>query len=112
MITRWLKRHLQRLNAAVDLKQLNSLVEDNAMLAENLQHWAEKERMQGREEVREETRQEVLAVREEARQEIRQKQQEIALNLISLGTLSNEQIAKASDLSIEDVEALGKNASH
>ena len=35
IITRWLKRHLQRLGAEVHLDQLNSLVEDRDMLAEN-----------------------------------------------------------------------------
>ncbi|MCA1771798.1 MAG: hypothetical protein LC677_03890, partial [Halomonas sp.] len=37
IITRWLKRHLQRLGAEVNLDQLNSLVEDRDMLAENLE---------------------------------------------------------------------------
>lgn len=106
VITRWLKRHLQRLDAAVDLKQLNSLVEDNAMLAENLQHWAEKERLAGEQIGIEKG---LKKGRDEAREETKL---EIALNLISIGTLSNEQIAKASGLSLEDVETLGKNASH
>ncbi|CAO1661767.1 hypothetical protein NYA30BAC_01381 [Halomonas sp. NYA30] len=43
IITRWLKRHLQRLGADVNLDQLNSLVEDKDMLAENLENWAHKE---------------------------------------------------------------------
>ncbi|MEA1053206.1 hypothetical protein U5801_25855 [Lamprobacter modestohalophilus] len=50
LITRWFKRHLQRLGAQIDLTQINSLVEDKAMLAENRQHWAEREREEGREE--------------------------------------------------------------
>nr|WP_242476741.1 DUF4351 domain-containing protein [Halochromatium glycolicum] len=47
LITRWLKRHLQRLGAKIDLTQVHSLIEDKAMLAENLQHWAEREREEG-----------------------------------------------------------------
>ncbi len=47
IITRWLKRHLQRLGAEVNLDQLNSLVEDKDMLAENLENWAQQERHQG-----------------------------------------------------------------
>ncbi|QTF94176.1 Rpn family recombination-promoting nuclease/putative transposase [Halomonas sp. BM-2019] len=47
IITRWLKRHLQRLGAEVNLDQLNSLVEDKDMLAENLENWAQKEQMEG-----------------------------------------------------------------
>ncbi|WP_278361558.1 DUF4351 domain-containing protein [Stutzerimonas kunmingensis] len=50
IITRWLKRHLQRLGAVVNLDRLNSLVEDRDMLAENLENWAKKERQEGREE--------------------------------------------------------------
>ena len=97
VITRWLKRHLQRLNAAVDLKQLNSLVEDNAMLAENLQHWAEKEREAGREEMR---------------QESRKKDQEVARKLIALNSMTDEKIADISGLSLEDIAALRKNRAH
>lgn len=47
IITRWLKRHLQRLGAEVNLDRLNSLVEDKDMLAENLESWAKKEQMEG-----------------------------------------------------------------
>ncbi|WP_200242345.1 hypothetical protein [Lamprobacter modestohalophilus] len=46
LITRWLKRHLRRLGADIDLKQINSLVEDKAMLAENLESWAQRERVE------------------------------------------------------------------
>ena len=45
--TRWLKRHVQRLGARIDLEKLNSLVEERDMLAENLDNWAEIERRQG-----------------------------------------------------------------
>ncbi|WP_417421297.1 hypothetical protein [Halomonas sp.] len=48
IITRWLKRHLQRLGAEINLDQLNSLVEDKDMLAENLENWAQQERSEGR----------------------------------------------------------------
>ena len=47
LITRWLKRHLQRLGAEVDLERIHSLVEDQSMLAENLEHWARREREAG-----------------------------------------------------------------
>ncbi|BBI52273.1 hypothetical protein HORIV_46940 [Vreelandella olivaria] len=42
VITRWIKRHLQRLGAEVNLEQLNSLVEDKDMLAENLENLVQK----------------------------------------------------------------------
>ena len=48
IVTRWIKRHLQRLGAEVNLGQLNSLVEDKDMLAENLENLVKKERLEGR----------------------------------------------------------------
>jgi hypothetical protein len=48
VITRWLKRHLQRLGADIDLERMHSLIEDKAMLAENLENWAKREREEGR----------------------------------------------------------------
>ncbi len=50
VVTRWLKRHLHRLGAAVNLDQLDSLVEDKAMLAENLENLVRKERQEDRQE--------------------------------------------------------------
>jgi len=49
-VTRWLKRHLQWLGAEINLERLNSVVEDKEMLAENLENWAKKERLEGRQE--------------------------------------------------------------
>ncbi|MDR9468668.1 Rpn family recombination-promoting nuclease/putative transposase [Marinospirillum sp.] len=50
IVTRWLKRHLQAAGTQINLKQLNSILEDKNMLAENLQNWAQKERQEGRQE--------------------------------------------------------------
>ena len=60
LITRWLKRRLHWLGAEVNLDQLNSLVEDNAMLAENLENLVKKERLEGRVEGRLEGEKRVL----------------------------------------------------
>ncbi|PKH58589.1 MULTISPECIES: hypothetical protein [unclassified Halomonas] len=84
IITRWLKRHLQRLGAEVDFTQLNSLVEDKDMLAENLENWAQQEREEG----------EKLGIEKMAR------------NLLKLGVLSDEQIAEATGLALDDVVKL------
>ena len=83
LITRWLKRHLRRLGAEIDLNQIHSLVEDKAMLAENLESWAQREREEGRQE----------AARSTARQ------------LIELGLLTDGQIAQVTGLSVAQVEA-------
>lgn len=56
IITRWLKRHLQRLGAGVNLDRLDSLMEDRDMLADNLENWAKRERQEGRTEGRSEGR--------------------------------------------------------
>ncbi|WP_017429377.1 Rpn family recombination-promoting nuclease/putative transposase [Vreelandella jeotgali] len=45
--TRWIKRHFERWGDEVDLKELNSLVEDRNMLADNLENWAKREREEG-----------------------------------------------------------------
>ncbi|MEQ5801250.1 hypothetical protein [Halomonas sp. H10-9-1] len=52
IITRWLKRHLHRLGAGINLDRLDSLVEDKDMLAENLENLVKKERQEGRQEGR------------------------------------------------------------
>jgi predicted transposase/invertase (TIGR01784 family) len=98
IVTRWLKRHLHRLGAAVNLDQLDSLVEDKAMLAENLENLVKKERLEGRQEGRLEGRQE--ANRETAR------------NLIKLAVLSDQQIAEATGLTVVDVQRLREDDLH
>ncbi|WP_089684056.1 Rpn family recombination-promoting nuclease/putative transposase [Billgrantia gudaonensis] len=60
IITRWLKRHLHRLEAGIDLDRLASLVEDKAMLAENLENLVKKERQEGRQEGRQEEARRIL----------------------------------------------------
>ncbi|MEG3081174.1 Rpn family recombination-promoting nuclease/putative transposase [Halomonas sp. 5021] len=90
IITRWLKRHLQRLGAEVDLNQLNSLVEDKDMLAENLENWAQQERQEG----------EKLGIEKTAR------------NLLKLGVLSDEQIAEATGLALREVAKLRTEGEH
>lgn len=47
VITRWLKRHFFRLGDTQNWERIHSLIEDHAMIAENLQTWAQKERAEG-----------------------------------------------------------------
>lgn len=58
--TRWLKRHFHWLGAKVNLDQINSLVEDKEMLAENLENLLKKERLEARLEGRHEEAQKIL----------------------------------------------------
>lgn len=55
IVTRWINRHFERLGAKVDLTELNSLVEDRNMLADNLENWAKREREAGIQKGRTET---------------------------------------------------------
>jgi len=98
LVTRWLKRHLERLGVKVNVEQLHSLVEDQAMLAENLENWARREREEGRMEGRMEGREE--ASRETAR------------NLLKLGVLSDQQIVQVTGLSLAEVAALRAAKAH
>jgi predicted transposase/invertase (TIGR01784 family) len=95
IITRWLKRHLQRLGADVNLDELNSLVEDKDMLAENLENWAQQERQEGRREERREAEKRAL---EEKRETVR--------HLLSFGVLSDEQIAEATGMALDEIAKL------
>ncbi|MFY0992587.1 Rpn family recombination-promoting nuclease/putative transposase [Halomonas sp. C05BenzN] len=90
VITRWLKRHLKRLGAGVNLERLDSLVEDRDMLAENLENLVKKERLEGRLEANQAT----------------------ARNLIKLGVLTDEQIAEATGLTTAEVQALRAEDKH
>ncbi|MBT2785501.1 MULTISPECIES: Rpn family recombination-promoting nuclease/putative transposase [unclassified Halomonas] len=101
VITRWIKRHLQRLEAEVNLEQLNSLVEDKDMLAENLENLVQKERQQGRQEGRQEAE---LRALESKRDTVR--------HLLAFGVLTDEQIAEATGLTIDDIAKLRREDKH
>ena len=102
IITRWLKRHLQRLGAEVHLDQLNSLVEDRDMLAENLENLVKKERLEG-----------MLAGRQEGRQEgEHMKAEQIAHNLINRTEMDDQMIAEIAGLTVDEVSRLRSDVKH
>jgi predicted transposase/invertase (TIGR01784 family) len=103
IITRWLKRHLQRLGAEVHLDQLNSLVEDRDMLAENLENLVKKERLGGRQEGHQKGRQEG---RQEGDWRALEEKRKTVRHLLSFGVLSNDQIAAATGLSVDEIVKL------
>ena len=94
VMTHWFKRQFERLGpeAGQALEGFDSLMEDHAMLAENLQGWAEKERQKGRLEGRQEGCQEALRL--------------ATMNLLKLGLLTDEQIADSTGLSLAEVGVL------
>ncbi|CAO1661466.1 Rpn family recombination-promoting nuclease/putative transposase [Halomonas sp. NYA30] len=97
IITRWLKRHLQRLGADVNLDQLNSLVKDKGMLAENLENWAHKERQK---------------VLQEAEKRAFESKRNAARKLIALTEINDQLIAEIEELPIEEVEKLRAETQH
>ncbi len=112
IITRWLKRYLQLLGAKANLDQLTSLMEDKDMLAENLENWAQQERQAGIEKgtklgIEQGTK---LGIEQGTKLGIEQGTklgiEKTARNLLKLGVLSNEQIAEATGLALEDIAKL------
>ena len=102
IITRWLKRYLQLLGAKANLDQLTSLMEDKDMLAENLENWAQQERQAGIEKGTK------LGIEQGTKLGI----EKTARNLLKLGVLSNDQIAEATGLALEDIAKLQTELQH
>ncbi len=94
IITRWVKRHMQRLGAGVNLETLTSLVEDKDMLAENLENLVKKERLEGHQ-------QGTLEAKHNS-----------ARKLIALTEMTDELIAEIEELPVEDVERLRAETRH
>ena len=84
VVTRWLKRHLKRLGAEVDVEPINSVVEDKTMLAENLEQWIERERQKWRQEGRQEGQEGTL-------------RKQITLKFGDVPAWADERLAQASD---------------
>ena len=100
IITRWIKRHLQRVapKARLDLDRLSSLVEDRDMLAENLENLVKKERLEG-----------MLAGREEGEH---MKAEQIARNLINRTEMDDQVIAEIAGLTFDEVSRLRSEIKH
>ena len=65
------------------------------MLAENLENLCKKERLEG-----------MLAGRQEAEQRALEEKHETVHHLLSFGVLTNDQIAKATGLSVDEIAKL------
>jgi hypothetical protein len=106
IITRWLKRHLQRLGAEINLTQLDSLVEDKDMLAENLENLVKKERLVGRQEG------EQLGLEKGEQLGIEKNRRETARNLIARTEMDDAMIAEIAGLPADEVTRLRAEAQH
>lgn len=105
IVTRWLKRHLRWLGASAGLDQLNSVLEDKDMLAENLKYLGEKERLKGRQAGLQEGR---IEGRIEGRMEGRMEALRgiIARQLTRrFGALPDSVTARLEEASVEQLEA-------
>jgi len=114
ILTRWIKRHLERLNADINLEQLNSLVEDKAVLAENIENLMKKERQEG-EKVGFDKGEKVGFDKGEkvGFDKGHHKGQRLAANnLLKLGVLSDEQIAKITNLPLAEIKKLRSDQIH
>ncbi|MDN3561050.1 hypothetical protein [Vreelandella neptunia] len=105
VITRWIKRHLQRLGAEVNLDQLNSLVEDKDMLAENLENLVQKERRAGEQLGIEKGRQEAEKLALESKRNTARK-------LIARTEMDDQMIADIEELPVEEVKKLRAETQH
>lgn len=105
VITRWLKRHLFRLGAELDLDSINSLTENQSMLAENLQNWVQKERS---DDIREGKLEGKLEGIHEG--ELKAKHQ-VATNLIARTEMDDQTIADIAGLPVETITQLRTQAS-
>ena len=97
IVTRWLKRHLQRLGAQLNLNELNSLMEDHNMLAENLENWREQLIREGL---------------ERGLEQGLERLEQTARNMITLTDMDDAMIAKITGLTVEEVAKLREASRH
>lgn len=113
IITRWLKRHLFRLGAELDLSSINSLTENQSMLAENLQNWVQKERSEA---IREGKIEGMIQGKLEGKLEgihegeLKAKHK-VATNLIARTEMDDQTIADIAELPVETIAQLRTKAS-
>ncbi|EAZ98215.1 hypothetical protein [Marinobacter sp. ELB17] len=100
IITRWIKRHLQRVapKARLDLDRLSSLMEDRDMLAENLENLVKKERLEGHQEGHQEGQCEA--------------RKETARNLVNRTEMNDQMIAEIAGLTVDEVSQLRSEIKH
>ena len=105
VITRWIKRHLNRLSAEVNLEQLNSLIEDKDMLAENLENLVKKERLQG---IEQGIQQGIQQGYQKAQAEVEAAEKRMirtVINMLQAG-LSDDQVVAIADITPEELKAI------
>ena len=109
VITRWIKRHLNRLSAEVNLEQLNSLIEDKDMLAENLENLVKKERLQGIEQgIQQGIQQGMQQGYQKAQAEVEAAEKRMirtVINMLQAG-LSDDQVVAIADITPEELKAI------
>ncbi|WP_169449682.1 Rpn family recombination-promoting nuclease/putative transposase [Oceanospirillum beijerinckii] len=105
VITRWIKRHLNRLSAEVNLEQLNSLIEDKDMLAENLENLVKKERLQGIEQGIQQGMQQGYQKAQAEVEAAEKRMIRTVINMLQAG-LSDDQVVAIADITPEELKAI------
>ena len=111
VITRWIKRHLSRLGVKLQLDQLNSLIKDKDMLAENLENLVRKERAEAIEQGLEQGIEQGYQKAQAEIQAAEKRMKQAVMNLFGMG-LSDEQIAQSFQISVEDVQVIKQQNQH
>ena len=106
VIIRWLKRHLHYLGDSQNWDHIHSLVEDHAMIAENIRKWPEQLREEGYQKAQAEVK-----AAEAEKQAAEKRMTQAVMNLFGMG-LSDEQIAQSFQISIEEVQAIKQQNQH
>ncbi len=113
VIIRWLKRHLHYLGDNQNWDHIHSLVEDHAMIAENIRKWPEQLREEGYQKAQAEVDQErQQRLEAEVEKQAAEKRLNQAVMKMLLKGLPAEDVAEFFDLSVEDVYAIKQQNQH
>lgn len=113
VIIRWLKRHLHYLGDSQNWDHIHSLVEDHAMIAENIRKWPEQLREEGYQKAQAEVDQErQQRLEAEVEKQAAEKRLNQAVMKMLLKGLPAEDVAEFFDLSVEDVYAIKQQNQH
>ena len=104
VIIRWLKRHLHYLGDSQNWDHIHSLVEDHAMIAENIRKWPEQLKAEGIEQGYQKAQAEVQAAEAE-KQAAEKRLQEMVLNMLQAG-LPDSQVMTIAQITADELAAI------
>ena len=98
VITRWLKRHLHYLGDSQNWEHIHSLIEDHAMIAENIRKWPEQLRAEGIEQGYQKAQAEAEAEKQKLRDAM-------VLNMLQAG-LPDSQVMGIAQITADELAAI------